>query len=365
MTLQGVIANAMCLAFVALGHALVIDEVSDGQWFHQYLRTPEAHALSRGNNVKVALLDSGVDADHADLADSVLPGTDLTSTSGGNGRIDSDGHGTAMAGIIAATGRVSGMAPEARVLPVRTTVSTSGAVSALAQGIRWAVANEADVVSISRVVDEDDLLLRQEAEAAIRADVVVVAAVGNRPTHQRVRYPAAISGVMAVAGVDRNGNRSRISVAGPEVDIAAPSDNISSTDKGGGYREGTGTSDAAAIVAGAVALVRARYPNLKAQEVIRRLTATATDRGAPGRDDEYGHGVLNIVAALTAELPGETVSPGVSATARVSASVAVARPEMPGGGRFPWWVLGTIPAAVIVGVIWLRRRRTGRYSTGG
>lgn len=328
------------------------DKVADGQWFHTFLSTAEISTVSQGNGVIVAVVDSGVD-DHPDLAGSVLPGYDLVGSS--DGRTDTNGHGTAMAGLIAGHGRVAGIAPGARILPIRYKGSgLEGPVDQLALGVRWAVGQRAGVISISQSGVDDDLLLRQEIEAALRADIVVVAGVGNRPKQSAVGFPAAIPGVVAVAGVGKDGNRSSISVSGPEVVIAAPSDNISSTDKGGGYREGTGTSDATAIVAGAVALIRAKFPQMKATEVVRRLTATAVDKGAPGRDNDYGYGVLNIVGALTAELPAATTAP-----AKTSQTPTKPPTE---SRRFPWWLVA-VPMGIVVlaGGWWLaqRRRRQG------
>jgi subtilisin family serine protease len=159
---------------------------------------------------------------------------------------------------------------------------------------------------------------------------------------------------VAVAGVDRNGNHSKVSVSGPEVVLAAPSDDISSTNAGGGYRVGTGTSDATAIVAGAVALVRSRFPQMKAPEVIRRLTATAIDKGPPGRDNDYGYGIVNLVGALTADLPTEAASTKPPPT------------PAPEKAQFRWWLIA-LPVAVVVAAltfgIW-RRRRTTRSRTG-
>ncbi len=109
--------------------------------------------------------------------------------------------------------------------------------------------------------------------------------------------------MIAVGGVDRNGNHAAISVTGPQIDVVAPAVDIYSTSINGTYRVGTGTSDATAIVAGAAALIRSKYPDLPAQEVAHRLTATAIDKGPPGRDDEYGYGVIDLVAALTADVP--------------------------------------------------------------
>ena len=140
--------------------------------------------------------------------------------------------------------------------------------------------------------------------AAYDANIVLVAAAGNVPEGARtVQFPAAYPGVIAIAGTDRDGNHSKNSVTGDLITLAAPSDGIVSSDAGGGYITSSGTSNSTAIVAGAAALVRSRFPNLTAGEVVNRLTATAIDKGPPGRDDEYGYGLINLVGALTAKFP--------------------------------------------------------------
>src|SRR5262249_51643524 len=136
---------------------------------------------------------------------------------------------------------------------------------------------------------------------ALDRDVVFVAAAGNRPEVTRVGFPAVVPGVLAAAGVDRNGNHADVSVTGPEVVLAAPAVDITSTGNFGAY--GTGTPAPTATLAGAAALARARSPTLTAPEVTPRPTATATDKGPPGRDDQYGYGIVNLVAALTADVP--------------------------------------------------------------
>jgi subtilisin family serine protease len=150
--------------------------------------------------------------------------------------------------------------------------------------------------------------------------------VGNRPDVNGVRYPAAYPGVIAAAGVDRKGNHAELSVNGPEVVLAAPAVEITSTGRNGRYRVGTGTSDATAIIAGAAALVRAKYPSLSAAEVVHRLTATADDRGPPGRDEQYGFGVLNLVRALTADVPPLSPTPSAPPTASNGNPTAAAAP---------------------------------------
>jgi len=162
-------------------------------------------------------------------------------------------------------------------------------------------------------------------EKAINAGILIVAAAGNRP-EKRIQAPARYPGVIAAVGVDRNGDHAAISVSGPEAVLAAPAVDIVTTATGGGYQIGGGTSDATAIIAGVAALVRSKFPNLSAREVVHRMTATATDKGAPGRDDEYGYGIVNPVAALTADVP-----PLPSATPSDKPSIGAAPP--PTGGR--------------------------------
>src|SRR5690606_15075534 len=150
----------------------------------------------------------------------------------------------------------------------------------------------ADVISMSFGNSQGNYALEQAITYARRKDVVLVAAVGNRPEDTVVNYPAAYPGVIAVGGVDQQGRRASFSTTGPKVDITAPAVDIISTRPGGGYITSDGTSSATAIVAGAAALIRAAHPNLSADEVAYRLTATATDKGPRGRDDQYGYGVL-------------------------------------------------------------------------
>lgn len=306
-------ARTLLALMIAVGVTLApagparADWVRDQQWHLDFLDVSEAHKISKGRGVTVAVIDTGVDARHPDLAGAVLPGVDLVGDSG-TGHTDLTGHGTAMAGLIAARGRgrgrgALGIAPEAKILPVRDQ-PFSYAVSQMVEGIYWAIENDADVICIA-AGGNHSTALEAAIAAALQADIVVVAAAGNRPTSTRVGWPAAYPGVIAAAGVDRDGNHAEVSVTGPEVVLAAPAVDIVSTNtlSETDYRKGTGTSDATAIIAGAAALVRAKYPELSAAEVVHRLTATAIDKGPPGRDEQYGYGVLNLVAALTADVP--------------------------------------------------------------
>src|SRR5207249_3944364 len=129
-------------------------------------------------------------------------------------------------------------------------------------------------------------------EDALRADVVIVAAMGNTDTDTKVDCPACYHGVVAVGGVDRNGGHAPISVTGPQMLVSAPATDIESAEPNNSYGVAEGTSDATAITAGVVALIRSRYPTMPAVDVIHRLTTTAIDKGAKGRDDVYGYGIV-------------------------------------------------------------------------
>ncbi|MEU1808623.1 S8 family serine peptidase [Micromonospora aurantiaca (nom. illeg.)] len=327
------------------------------QWHLQYLKTAQAHNFTQGENVIVAVLDTGV-SPHPDLLDNLLEGADLIRGRTGNGRSDSSGHGTGMAGLIAATGRegsAQGIAPRSKVLPVVVTPPDGrGDPDVLAEGINFAASQGAKVISISSVGGASPNLVRA-IRTAIAADITIVAAAGNRPEDAFVGYPAVEESVIAVGGIDRAGNHAAISVAGPGIDVVAPAVDIYSTGLNGSYRVGTGTSDATAIVAGAAALIRSKYPNLPAQEVAHRLTATAVDKGPPGRDDQYGYGVIDLVAALTADVPPLGFE---SSNVTPPASVEAAPDKGDSAGTVRGLAtLGVLAAAGGGYLFWRRRRR--------
>jgi type VII secretion-associated serine protease mycosin len=303
------------------------DEIRDGQWHLRALDVVVAHQITRGAGATVAVVDTGVEP-HIDLRRNLLPGTVVDPAGEGDGRTDQVGHGTAMAGLIAAHGRGSnlgalGVAPDAKILPIADNVGGGqGTTDLTAAGIEWAIAHDADVINISGGGGPSPRL-RAAIQAALDANIVVVAGVGNRPAALGVQFPAMYPGVLAVGATDENGQHADISVTGRGIVLSAPGVNIHSTSLGGRYQVATGTSDATAIVSGAAALVRSRFPDLPASEVVHRLTATATDKGAPGWDEEYGYGVLNLVAALTADVPPSSAPPRLpNATATATATAA-------------------------------------------
>ncbi|WP_420846453.1 S8 family serine peptidase [Micromonospora terminaliae] len=330
------------------------------QWHLGYLKVGEAHRISRGEGVVVAVADTGVDP-HQDLRENLLAGTTTISGTPGDGRKDLNSHGTSMAGLIAAHGRSDGtgalgIAPQAKILPIQSSgANNAGTADDLALGIDFAIAHGAGVICVSSVGGASPELIRA-VKAAVSANVVVVAAAGNAPKDSYVGYPAREQGVIGVGGINRLGDHASVSVVGPDVDIVAPAVDIYSTSYRGKYSKGTGTSSATAIVAGAAALIRSKYPNLPAQEVAHRLTATAIDKGPPGRDDQYGYGVIDLVAALTADVPplGFETS---SVTAPASTAAANKNKDNDNSTARGLATLGVLLAAGGGYLAWRRRRR--------
>src|SRR5262249_40373784 len=154
---------------------------SDEQWYLDFLDIPQAQAISQGEGVVVAVIDTGVDAQHPDLRGSVLAGTDLLNPPAStDGKVDTDGHGTGMAGLIAAHGQVLGVAPKARILPVRAFGSLVHFTIAapVADGIDWAVDHGASVINLSWGTTSPDPNMTAAVRRALASNVVVVAAVG-------------------------------------------------------------------------------------------------------------------------------------------------------------------------------------------
>jgi type VII secretion-associated serine protease mycosin len=359
-----VVATVTALSLLP-GGAASADAVRDAQWHLSYLKVSEAHRYSQGEGIVVGVVDTGVDGSHPDLAGNVLPGGDFV-PNGGDGRTDLDGHGTVMAGLIAAHGQgqfgALGIAPKAQILPVR--ISVDNGSPQVGNGIAWASEHGARVICAA-FGGPDSPALQYEIRQAQAADVVVVAAVGNRPQSVEIGFPAAYEGVVAAAGVDKAGGHADVSVIGDRVVLSAPAVDIISTELYRRYSTGTGTSNATAIIAGAAALVRAKYPQLSAREVVHRLTATADDKGPPGRDPEYGYGVVNLVAALTAEVPPLPVSPQPSTSATkpsAHASSTQGAPPQP-SNRIPLIAIGLglllAAAAGASAIIWTLNRRSG------
>ncbi|MFJ8999383.1 type VII secretion-associated serine protease mycosin [Streptomyces sp. NPDC102359] len=329
--LGGLLAAALVLVPVTAAHA---DAIRDRQWGLDALHTDRAWNTTRGAGVTVAVLDTGVEADHPDLDGNVLAGKDLVGFGAREGDEAWARHGTAMAGIIAGHGHgpgngdgVLGVAPEASILPVRVILedkdparakarSTRG--NALAEGIRWAADHGADVINLS--LGDDSASAHPEPgedeaiQYALRKGVVVVASAGNGGEKgDRISYPAAYPGVIAATAVDRYGTRAPFSTRRWYATVSAPGVDVIIADPDHKYYEGWGTSAAAAFVSGAVALVRSAHPDLTPAQIKRLLEDTARNAPAAGRDDSRGFGFVDPAAAI--EAAGRLKPEGLKAAA--------------------------------------------------
>ena len=268
----------------------------------------QAWTQATGAGVVVGVVDTGVDPSSPKLAGAVATGrsyhvvdTSAVYASAAGGQIDCDGHGTQVAGIIAgrtAAGddRVSGIAPAATVYPVAIQSEIAQAPSALIAAAIKDAADHASVVNLSFAQSTDSPDIRHAIEYAEHKNVVVVASAANETgqTASGPSYPAAYPGVLAVSSIGG-------AVTGNWIDLAAPGTSLTTVTRGGkGYVTVSGTSFATAIVSGVAALVRQRFPDLTAPQVIARLEATALPPGDGSRDDAEGYGVVDPFAALTA-----------------------------------------------------------------
>ena len=305
---------------VSTAHA---DTVRNAEYWLADYGVQAAWNTTRGAGVTVAVIDTGVDGSVADLAGVVTGGTDVSGVGSPDGQTpvgDENEHGTMVGSLIAGRGTgpndgVIGVAPEASLLSVSVALGAGvvGTDEQIANAVRWAVDNGADVINMSLTRNSLDWPTSWDDAFLYAADhdVVVVAAAGNRGSGTtEVGAPATIPGVLTVAGVDRAGDASfDASSQGITIAVAAPSEQLVGVVPGGGYVRWAGTSGATPIVSGLVALVRAAHPDLDVAGVINRIVSTATPKGDPVPGPIYGHGLINAEAAVTADVPPVTANP--------------------------------------------------------
>ena len=293
------------------------DAIRDRQyWLSDYGFT-QAWKITKGAGVKVAVIDTGIDVSHPDLLGSVIQGVDISTPSALVEQTpvqDFGYHGTMVASLLAGRGHgknlgLIGVAPESQLISVamRFDLQPQNTDEQVAAGIHYAVDAGAKVINLSLTRNSKDwpALWDEAFQYAFDNDVVVVAAAGNRASGtDQVGAPATIPGVLVVAGVDKNANISnQASTDGLTIGVSAPATDLVSAYPGGDYKIWSGTSGAAPIVSGLVALIRSKYPQLDANNVINRVISTATKMTDEPYSTQFGYGLIDPQKALTATLP--------------------------------------------------------------
>jgi type VII secretion-associated serine protease mycosin len=282
-------------------------------WFTTWGVQDRLWPITQGKGVTVAVLDTGVQANIRDLSGVVLPGTDVSGSGGGDGRTDIGdelGHGTGMGSLIAAQGTGTGflgVAPQAKILPV-----VIKGLTGAAQGIRYAADHGAKVINISQGSPAPCPNDVQQAVAyALSHDVVVVASAGNSGNAgNAAEYPGNCAGVMAVGGVDAKFNPWVGTQRQPYVAVAAPAANVGSVLRDGEFHTSSGgTSSSSALTSAVVALVRAKFPDMSAREVVQQIIGSAGDVGPKGKDNLTGYGLIRPYRILNGDVPKNGPNP--------------------------------------------------------
>lgn len=333
------LAVALAASIAVIGApAASADEVRDRQYWLQQAGISKAWEVSQGEGVKIAVIDSGIDSSHADLKDVVVGGIDMSgagNAKGTQGVGAEPEHGTLVATMLAGRGHanasgskapasdgaktvgvgpdgVIGVAPKSEILSISVWLGSPNPAGKsvddqIPAAVKWAVDQGAKVINMSLGSNStawpqswDDAFAYAEAK-----DVVIVAAAGNRGSgNTQVGAPATIPGVLAVGGLNKDGGASVDSSSqGISIGVSAPAEDLVGGLPGGGYARWSGTSGAAPIVSGVAALIRSKYPEMSAAQVINRIISTAKPMGEGVPNAIFGYGVLDAAAALSADVP--------------------------------------------------------------
>jgi thermitase len=326
-------------------------------WHLGQIGVPAAWEVTQGSsNVIVAAVDTGVDPNHPDLVNKLIPGRNTYS--GNNDTSDVYGHGTMIAGVMAAQNNnslgVSSISWSSPIMPIRVTdASLTFFYSVVADGITWAADHGAKVINVSITGVAGSSTVTSAASYARSRGAVVVAAAGNCGCFDST---PANSSIISVSATDGSDNVASFSSQGNYIDIAAPGVSIYTTTMGAGYGAPSGTSVASPIVAGVTALMMSANPTLKPSEIESLLKSTADDFGAAGYDSAYGHGRVNAYQAVAAAASTTTTtdkiaptvnidSPSNGSTVSGSAIVNVAASDSVGVARVDLYVDGAVYAS--------------------
>ena len=298
------------------------DPLLSNQWHLPKIAATNAWSMSTGTGTIIAILDTGVDASHPDLAAQLVPGWNFYDNNSDTS--DVHGHGTGTAGTAAAAGNngtgVASVAWSARIMPVRIAAPDGYAYfSTIAQGLTWAANSGARVANISYGVSSSSTV-RSAADTMRSKGGVVVVSAGNSGADTG---GTPSDSMVVVSATNSSDARTSWSSYGADVDLAAPGENIYTTARGGGYSYRSGTSFSAPIVAGAAALIKSMRPDFTAPQIEAALFSSADDLGATGKDAFYGYGRLNTAAALaaTGTAPTDTTAPSVNIAAPTGGTV--------------------------------------------
>lgn len=289
------------------------------------LHLAEAHRLARGEGVLVAVIDSGVDGDHPELAGTI--GASLNALSSA---LAPHPHGTGIAGVIAAHGQLLGVAPGARLVPVRAfetgagSAAPTGTTFGLLRAVSMAAEAGARVVNMSFAGPRDPLF-GQVVAAGTGRGMVFVAAAGNGGPTAPPAYPAAEPGVIAVTATDAADRLFPAANRGAYIGLAAPGVDVLVAAPGSAYGFSSGTSVAAAHVSGIVALLLQRHPGLTPEEVRRQLTAGVTPIGQVGGDPDFGAGLVDAARTLEATPLALVAGAGQPGAAAFQGEATIAR----------------------------------------
>lgn len=315
------------------------DPFLEKQSYLSQTRTIEAwNQTDRNESIVIAVVDTGVDLDHPDLKGNLVTGVNLVQPN--LPPRDDNGHGTNVAGVIAAIGNnnkgIAGMLWKAGIMPIKALEpSGRGDEDKLGAGIRYAVEHGAKIVVLSVGLLRNDSFLQEIVQYAEDQNVLLIAATGN-DEGRIIRYPAAYPTVLAVGGIREDNTVEERANYGPELDLVAPW-SVFTTAVGGKYEYRDGTSMAAPQVAAAAAMVWAKYPDMKAHEVRSLLRQTADDIAQPGWDEYTGYGLLRVDRALNELYKADMYEPNDRrADAKPYSIGRMISAELTGGADVDW-----------------------------